>query len=256
MKPLGLLPVLGWLVAGTASAQIVVNGTVGPNPVPVGCDVSITVSNDQPGSFSTTPCPYRVFDAGMNLVFDPACTPAAILMGPYGWSTSYWDQRDQAGQPVAPGTYFVEVSYDFGPPTMHQVVIGGTQAGIVLEGRATIGQTLGGQPRNFYLCAPGDAGFPYLMAGSFSAAAGTPTCAGPFPLDFDALTALGLGGGVFGNFTGVLGPDGTSTAPTLPLPPDGNLVGLAPLVAFVVLDPKQTCIVRRISGVHAMEVLP
>ena len=142
--------------------------------------------------------------------------------------TAHWDQRDNAGQPVPAGNYFVRVTYDVGPPTIHPLVLGGTDAGVVLEGTAVIQETLTGESRHFSLCAPLDAGFPYVLLASLTADVGIPTCAGTFPLDPDALFTLSLtAGAVFQSSTGMLGPTGTTTAPVFDLPPNPNLIGLS-----------------------------
>ena len=194
IAPFALLAAL----SAPAAAQNV-NATVGPSPAPLGCPISITASNDFQGSGSSVACPFKVFDDQMNLVFDPglfsACANQPILIGPWGWVTAHWDQRDNAGQPVPAGNYFVRVTYDVGPPTIHPLVLGGTDAGVVLEGTAVIQETLTGESRHFSLCAPLDAGFPYVLLASLTADVGIPTCAGTFPLDPDALFTLSLTAG-------------------------------------------------------------
>ena len=45
--------------------------------------------------------------------------------GPYGWATFTWDQRDASGQPVPPGDYRVEITFDVGPKKSYPLVIGG-----------------------------------------------------------------------------------------------------------------------------------
>jgi len=242
--------------AWAASAQFV-HGTVGPNPAPVGAPVSITVSNDNQGSWSSVPCPYRVFDASMNLVYDPPCPDTAILMGPFGWVTAEWPQIDQAGQPVPPGNYVIEVTYDGGfPPTLHPIRVGGVDANLVFEGTATIGQTITMEARHFYLAAPLDAGRPYFLAASLTATTGIATCGGTIPLDVDPLLNVTLGGGtIFQGAFGTLDASGTSKTPKLPIPPDPSLVGFHLESAFVVLDLAQPCVFRRISPAYGMTII-
>lgn len=243
------------LLAPPASAQNV-NATVGPDPAPVGCPISITVSNDAPFLGSTTSCPYRVLDGELNEVYVPSCSDNPILMGPYGWLTATWEQTNQEGQQVPAGFYWVEVHYDIGEPTLHPLQIGGTNAGLVFEGTATIGQNLSGQARNFSLCAPLDGGFPYLLVASVTATTGAPTCAGPFPLDPDLLLGLTLTPNtLFLNSLGFLGPNGVSKAPTFPLNDDPTLVGISIHAAYVVLDLEQPCIVRRISEPYQLTII-
>jgi len=257
MTSLRLLPLALAAASATPLAAQNVNATVGPTPAPLGCPISITLSNDAPFLGSTTPCPYKIYDAQQQLVYDPGCPDAALLMGPYGWSTSSWDQRDQGGTQVAPGMYWVEVSYDFGPNTYHAIVLGGDDANLVFEGTATTGQTFSGQPRNFYLCSPQDAGFAYFLLGSFTADAGAPNCAGTFPLDADFLLTLTLTpNSVFKQSLGFLNANGRSKAPTFQAPDDPTLIGVSFHTAFVVLDPASpTCTIRRNSLAYRMEII-
>ena len=247
---------LALALAAPASAQFI-HGTVGPDPAPLGCDVSITVSNDKPGSWSSVPCPYRVFDAAMNLVYDPPCPDNPVLIGQYGWITATWPQIDQSGQQVPPGDYVIEVTYDGGvPTTLHPITLGGTDANLVFEGTATIGQTFTGEARHFYLCAPLDGGHTYFLLAALSATTGIPSCGGTLPLDFDPLLKLTLGPGtIFTNALGTLNAGGVSKAPRFPIPTDPTLVGLHLETAFVVLDLAAPCFVRRVSEPYGLTII-
>lgn len=250
-------------LASAPAAQGFVTGTVGPNPAPIGCDVQITFSNDSPFFGSTMADAFEVFDANMQPVFTPAGFPISIDMGPWGWFTAKWDQRDDSGQQVPPGTYIVRTDFDAGPSTFHTIQIGGTEAGLVTRGSPSIFETLGGQSREFFLCSPQDGGRPYLLLASFTADVGIPTCGGTFPLDPDPLLTLSLEpNAVFQGSLGMLQPDGTTdptgkenTAPFFDLPEDPILVGQSLVAAFVVLDFRQPCIVRRISSTHPMTII-
>ena len=244
------------VLAPAAGAQGNFNATIGPNPAPIGSPISITVSNDAPFLGSSTFCPYRILDGEMNEVYDPGCPDNPGLIGPYGWVTATWDQRDQLGEQVPAGFYWVEVSYDIGGPTVHPLVLGGTDAGLVFEGTATIGQNFSGTPRNFSLTAPLDGGYPYFLVASVTAETGVSTCAGTFPLDPDLLLGLTLTPNtLFLNSLGFLDENGNSKAPTFPLNEDPTLVGISIHAAYVVLDLEQACQARRISEPYPLTII-
>ena len=226
------------LVAAPAAAQIPVNITIGPDPVPVGSRLSMTFSHDGPFLVSTGGCPFEVFDDQMNLVWSPGCTPVAISVGPYGVLTRYWNQTDNSGQPVPPGDYYVKVNYDFQGPTFHPITIDpATEVGIVFEGTPTIGSPFGGGDRNFFLSAPNDAGFGYWLMASLSSSVGIPTCNGTIPLDFSPLFLKSLSPNkIFKNSVGFLSGTGETTAPTFPIPEDPSVVGISVFAAWAVVD--------------------
>ena len=250
---------LAFAVPAPAQQPFAFNATVGPDPAPLGCLVHITVSNDRPGSGGLTGCPWEVFDANMQLVYEPTCVPNPVLIGPYGWISFTWDQRDLAGNPVPPGDYFVRVTFDpgFGEPAIVPLTVGGAELGHVLEGTATISETITGEDRPFQLCSPLDPGAPFLLLASTSADVGIPTCGGTFPLDLDALLLAtlvpnGILTGSFGNLSNA----GTSSAPRLDLPPLPSIVGLSIHTAFATLEFAAPCVVRRISLPVEHVILP
>ena len=245
------------LFANAAAAQIPANVTLGPNPAPVGSPVSVTISNDGPAFFSVTGCPIEVFDANMEFVWAPSCTPLTIGVGPYGWVTNSWPQVDMDGMPAPAGDYFMKVSYDFQGPTFHPFTIDPSEeAGLVLEGTASIGTPVNNQHRNFYLTSPGDGGYLYWLMGSFSANVGIPTCAGNFPLDFDLLFSKSVNPGkIFKMSFGTLSPTGATKAPLFPIPDDPDLIGIPVVTAFAVVDLAAPCVFRRISGTHTMVII-
>lgn len=245
------------LLASPALGQITVNVTVGPSPAPPGCDVSFTLSHDGPGFVSAMGCPIRIFDQEMNLVADPNCgSPASVAIGPWGWITYTWDQRDLAGQQVPAGRYIVEFSYDFQAPTFHSFAVGPVEANLVLEGTPATKDPIGGGDRNFYLCAPQDGGEIYWLLASLTDDVGIATCGGTFPLDQDPLLQASLQpNSLFLGSLGFLGADGTSRNPRIPLPDDPSLIGIEFATAFMVLDFDEPCFVRRVSESYTMTVV-
>jgi hypothetical protein len=244
------------LLAGAGAAQGAFHATIGPSPAPVGGPIWITVSNDKPFAGSTGTCPWVVYDANDNLVFDPGCSSQSVLMGPYGWLTFTWDQRDAGGHQVPAGTYRVEITFDVGPKQSYPLVIGGTDAGLVFEGAAAIGTVSSPvifKPRNFFLSSPQDGGELYWLLASTSSSSGIPTCGGVLPLDAGPLFNLSLlPNALFGGSLGTLGPSGTSSAPSFQIPNSASLLGLSIETAFAVLDLNAACPVKRVSAPYTL----
>ena len=91
--------------------------------------------------------------------------------------------------------------------------------------------------------APGYNGVPYLAAASLGSAPGTPVISGNppvvgnVPLNTDALFFLSLNSpGTLFNFTGLIGPAGTSPG-IIFIPNDPGLSGLSFFVAFLAVPP-------------------
>lgn len=96
---------------------------------------------------------------------------------------------------------------------------------------------------NLTFTAPGYNGVPYLAAASLGSAPGTPVVSGNppvvgnVPLNTDALFFLSLNApGTFFNFTGLIGPAGTSPG-IIFIPNDPGLSGLSFFVAFLAIPP-------------------
>lgn len=239
------------LGAAPGLAQFSVNGTVGPNPCPVGCDVQITISVDYQGLGSSIPCPFRVLDTGGAVVYTPGCTPSAVLIGPGGWLTATWDQTDDQGAQVPPGEYVVEVSFDVGPPKEYPILIAGDGAALVQQGTPRIGTN-----RPFYLCSPQDAGQLYFLLGALSDSPGLPTCNGTLPLAVDTIFVIALTPNtLFQASLGFLGPDGTTTAPSFAVPNDPSLIGLSLESAFFTFDLEQACPVLHVSPAYELAIV-
>jgi hypothetical protein len=244
----GIAPLLALIplacLAPALGAQI--GSTVGPPVAPPGCPIAIAMSND--GLLDTTladACPYEVHTAAGVIVFDLSCpTLVPIPLGIGDTVVSHWDQTDNFGQPVPPGEYLVSVEVPIGPPQVHKIKLGGPAAALAQLGVTHIGTT-----RKLELCAPLDAGFPYLLAAAFSSTPPIPTCAGPLPLAADALFFLSLQPNpVFLGFSGMLDAQGMSTAPALAVPNDPGLVGISFVLAYAVLDVAQPCPIRTMSA--------
>ncbi len=244
------------LLSSLAAAQTTT--TVGPDAVPLGGRLSITLSNDNPGKFGITTGLWEVFDAGGASVYAATSGPA-ILMGPGGWYTERWELVDQGGQPVPPGSYRVDVRYDtFAPVESIPFTVTADGAAVTLEGTASIQPVFGGGPSHpFSLMSPADPGAAYWLLASDSAATGFPICGGTFPLDPTPLFTFSLAPTpLLPNAFGLLDAKGRSLAPRLELPNDASLGGLALAFAFAVLDTSAPCPVVRSSGVHQTVVVP
>jgi hypothetical protein len=231
-------------LAPALGAQL--GSTVGPPVAPRGCSIAISMSND--GTSDTSlgdACPFEVRTAAGALVFDLSCpTFAPIPLNAGDTVVSHWDLHDNFGQSVPPGDYLVTVELPEGPWQTHALTLGGPAAA-----RAPLGVSHIGTARHFELCAPQDAGFPYLMAAAFSSSPAIATCAGPLPLAADALLLLSLQPGpIFQGFAGQLDAQGKSDVPAIAIPNEPALVGFPFVLAFAVLDPAQACPVRTISA--------
>lgn len=254
-----LFPPALLLIAAPAAAQLQVHVTVGPDPAPLTAPVSVTVSNDMFGFISVTGCPLSIFDADMNHVADVDSGCGGVVdIGPYGWRTFQWNQRDESGQQVPAGDYYARVEHDFQSPTFHPFSIdAGVLRNLVLEGTPATKDPLNNEHRHFYLSAPQDGGFFYWLMASLTAGTGLPTCGGTFPLDDDLLLQLSAppNKALLQNF-GMLSPAGSTKAPRIPIPDDPDLIGLELFAAFLVVDfAADPCIVRGSSLPYRMVVI-
>ncbi|MHC5211818.1 MAG: hypothetical protein ACYTG2_13950 [Planctomycetota bacterium] len=245
------------MLALAAPAVAQANYTVGPQTVPSGARVSVTLSNDTTHKLGVSAPLYEVYDAEGGLVYVPTDPVKAVLMASGGHITFYWDLIDQAGEPVPTGEYTLQVKYDtFVPPTAFPVEVVRTGAGLVFEGTATTQvPAIPGYPRHFYLHSPEDGGQVYMLLASLTSTIGIATCGGPLPLDLDPVFSLSLvPDTVFQNSVGTLDASGRSYAPRFDLPSNPALIGLTVHSAYVVFDPGSGCQVRRISNLHTMTI--
>ena len=250
------LPTLCLTIALATASSAQIGYTVGPKELPLGCNLSITVSNDVQGALGTA-VSYQILDRFGNLVFDSGPPSGAVTIGPWGWLTKYWDQKDQGGAQVPPGLYVASIRYDVGAtPVQRSFEIVPQGAGLVLEGTATIHETITGESRRFYLCAPQDPGASYLLLASFTNNVPFAPCGKTIPLDPDALFTLTLTPNtVFKKSLGTLNANGVSFAPVFDLPEDPALVGVSLEAAFVVLSATEPCFFRIASDAHSMTIL-
>ena len=212
---------------GSLAAQSQSAITWGPELAPLGCPVHYSFTNGGPGDTLWDPCGFRVFDAAGNLVASPPCG-GPVQLGPGEFHTSTWDQLDDRGDPVPPGSYFLN------DPAGLEVQVGAAEASVAPLGTRTL-----------ELCSPLDPNLPYVLAASFTNNTGITICGITIPLDPDPIFRLSRRRMGFQGFTGVLDSDGRALA-RLVLPPD---VGLFSLVfAFVVVDSTSPCGIRRVSA--------
>ena len=245
-----LLPGFFALCALPATAQL--GSTVGPTTAPVGCPIQISISNDTTSVHGTGVCPFRVIDAGGGIVAPGACIEILQLLMPGDTLVATWDQNDSMGNPVAPGTYQIEVDMPDGTVQTHTVTIDpNTDAAIAPMGVTKIGET-----RGLALCSTVGANQTYLAAASTSIGTGIPTCAGTFPLDLTGLflASVDTSSPVFQGFVGVLDGAGTSTAPAIAVPDDPSIVGATFYTGFITLDATQPCPVTSMSDALALTI--
>lgn len=216
------------LLAAAALAQT-------PTPWPVGAFVPWTQANNSAVPQLYGLCSPTVTDTSGAIVQWGICAAVIVFLASGETFTSYWNQKDETGQQVPPGVYFVG-----GRP----FAIGAATAGLSMLGEPHVGFA-----RHVELGAPGQAGAPYVLAASFSAAAGLPLgCGLTFPLDPDALLSASISGApFFPNFLGVLDQDARTAAPAVVLPNLPWLIGLSFDLAFLTIDATQPCGVGRVS---------
>jgi hypothetical protein len=228
-----------------------VSVTVAPAPVPVGCQVVITIANDTSVPIIlSSPCPYQIRNPAGVVVFNPTCLQVPWTVNPNAVHPMTWNQVDNGSAPVPPGTYSAEVFLPGGMSTVSVQIDATVLAGIGERGAVRIGTT-----RTLQLCSPLDPVKPYVIGASLGLGA-IPTCNGFVPLQADWLLVLSLGlNPYFGNFTGTLFANGTTLVPAITMPFDPTLIGAGFVIAFVVLDPTSACIIGRISAPHLIVVL-
>jgi hypothetical protein len=237
--------------------------TVVPTTAPLGCSVAITISNDTntlvnlptvcPSSYCS---PVEIFNGSGQMVSAlgaGCCQIGGALPFPPGQSiTWWWNQQGLVGTgwgQVPAGNYLVDVGpvSPTAPITNLPIpfTIGGTNAGIGMLGTPKTGTI-----RNLLLCAPGDGGFPFVLAASTRTGPGIASCNGTIPLFPDALFSFSLtpGNGIFDNFTGILDAQGESTTPSITVPNDPGLIGFSIVVDFVAADPSALCPIRTIGA--------
>jgi len=238
---LSLLAALALLFTATARTARALNVI----PVPYGCPIPVTVTNDTDAPIFHTPCPPTVFDENGVLVFSLACPQIAIELAPGESSTTFWPQVDMLGQPVPEGVYFVN--------GQGYLVTSTVPAMLWALGPPRVGDT-----RALLASAPGEPGGLYAVAASATSNLGTPlACGAFFPLDIDGLLFASLTTpSVFQNFIGVLDDDGCTTAPRIAVPADPSLAGISFVAAFAVLDPTAPCPVRAVSDPRFLTVAP
>ena len=230
------------LVCSSAVAQV--TGHVGPPVAPIGCPITISISNDT-NDIYWVGCPlHGVRDAAGVPVLILGCNAAVTPMSPGATTTTYWPQTDTSGTQVPPGTYLI----DFWVGSIVQtqsVTIGGVDAAISILGAPHVGTT-----RNVRVCSPQDGGKAFAMAAALSTVPGIATCAGTVPLAPDSLFLLSVdpSNPHFLNFTGTLANDGSSEIPALAIPNIPGLVGQSFVLAFAAVDLSQACPVLRISA--------
>lgn len=239
------VPIVLALAASPSLAQLTV--TAGPDPAPQGCPVSVSITNDTELIAGIFNCPFQILDEDLDVVFIPECFPIELLVGPLGTLTWIWDQTNLDGDPVRPGTYFVEME-TYAGPVLVPVTVAEVETGLHLEGTPAIGTAGVGDGRHVVACSPEDPGGIHWVLASLSNDQGVATCGGVLPLDADPLFALSLvPDAILPGGLGFLDNAGYSDAVRLPIPDNESLIGLPLVLAFVVLDPASSCPIARVS---------
>jgi len=238
------------LFATTLSAQV--TATVSPPTVPLGCPVTVVLTNDTSAPVGTAVCPFLVFDASGSLVYGPPCILILQWIPPGGTFVTQWDQVNNFGAQVPPGQYQVDVTVPGVGVTTHAVTLTG-QAGMAL---ANLGAPRIGTNRALRITAPQEASRPFILAASLGAS-GLFTCGGAVPLSWGPLFEFSLiqPNPVFQGFLGALDGNGWSEAPSLNIPNDPSLTGLAIYLAGLTYDTSAPCGIRAISAVLPVVLL-
>jgi hypothetical protein len=230
------------VLASAAQAQVA--AVVSPS-APVGCPVIVAISNDTGAGVWTGACPFGVRTAaGVPVLSSVPCIGIVIEILPGATFATSWNQLDDFGVQVPPGSYIVDVLVPSVGLVPFPLTIGG-DAAVSLGGVPRIGTS-----RNLELCSPLDGGRGYLMAASLGTFPGIATCAGTVPLAIDRLLAFSLdpANPVFLGFQGTLDAAGRASSPALAIPSDPQLVGITVWLAFVAFDPVAACPITRISA--------
>jgi hypothetical protein len=214
------------------------------------------VTNDTALIMGIGSCPWRIVTQNGQEVFDADCLIQELLIGPLGTIDYAWDQRDQFGNLVPPGSYLFEVATPLGL-MVEPFQVGGVDANLHVQGTAALGtDEIGFGGREIALAAPSDPGAPYLVLASATAGNGFTLCGVEVPLVQDALFQDVLAQGLIPGGFGVLDSDGCSLDPKLPIPNQAELVVIELHLAFVVLDLAGACPILRASPALSETIVP
>ena len=201
------------MVAATASAQIM-SAEISPPSARPGQPITLTVSPNQPVTLSTGCAATSIRDdINGNHVTFYACPLILVNLAPCATYSQTWNQQDQFGNQVPPGTYWFEVSYftsagsfqqewfcfrieaaNSNPPTLRSL-------GPLVQGTTTL----------FEIDSPSSAGSFYLVLASLTSNTGLPFGADRLCLDNDVVLAQTVpvpNPAAFINFQGFLDPSG------------------------------------------------
>lgn len=130
-----LLPAL-LLLAPAASAQVICQPGLVVEFIPkvpvVGEPILVSLKNNSPNTFTLPgPCVFqriRTNNCSGTTVFTVNCTPSPLPLTPGSMFLGFWDQRDDNGMFVPPGTYAFDVQFASGPGCCPTVTIGSCPA--------------------------------------------------------------------------------------------------------------------------------
>jgi len=203
------------LLATAPLAAQTLSGAFATNPVQVGQSITLTVTDATGNGFmaNSSSCYGRTVLAspGGTVVFAPMiCTMDIIFVSANGSWTVSWNQADNNGQQVPPGTYWFAAAANGVTNHFPITIQGSTQDPTLLQtAPARVNQLL-----SLSLQSPLDPGALYQTAFSFSTNAGFPSIAGFVALDPDILFELSLipqPSWLFGNTVNTLDAAGVSS---------------------------------------------
>src|SRR5688572_15635932 len=93
-SPVRFAASIALLLVSVAGAQV--QSSVGPPAAPIGCPISISISNDTNATYFTGVCPFVIRDSSGTAIFTPFCIAIVNPISPGATFTTYWQQNDDS----------------------------------------------------------------------------------------------------------------------------------------------------------------